>query len=519
VKRKWIRSAIAATTLFLGAGFAATPSARGAEDSALAAALDSIRAEDCRAHVAFLADDAREGRLPGTRGSREAAEYVADRFAVLGLAPAGEGESYFQSFDGGWRNVLGLLGGADPELAQETIVVGAHYDHVGRGTWRNSRDPRGEVHNGADDNASGTSGLVELAEAFAALPTPPRRSVLFAAWDAEELGMLGSKHWVAHRTIPGRRVVFLLNMDMIGRLRENRLEVFGVRSGRGLRRLVAECNRPGFDCQFVWSTDPKADHWPFFDAGTPFVALHTGLHDEYHTPDDDAHLIDHEGMRRVLRLAFRLVHTVAQSDRPPAFRPVARHETDGQRDRLAMEPPAWASRLGVQWDESDRRGGGALVTHVFSESPASRAALQPGDRIVRLGKQEIRSGDELRRAVMTAGREVALLVHRPGLEEPKRVAAELDGRPLRLGITWRVDSAEPGTVVLTGVLTGSPAAEAGLVPGDRIYQVAGRDFADDAQFARLVAELPSPLELLVERDGRLEVVTVELGRPPIRKAA
>ncbi|MBN2022800.1 MAG: M28 family peptidase [Pirellulales bacterium] len=496
---------------------AATAAAK--EDSALAAALESIRADQLKQHVDYLADDALEGRKPGTPGGRQAGDYLAKRFEELRLEPAGDDGSYFQAFHHGYRNVLGLVRGADPGLAVETVVVGAHYDHVGFGTWRNSRAPGGGIHNGADDNASGTSGLIELAEALAGMPKPPRRSILLAAWDGEEEGMLGSQHWIDHPTVSRNRIVLVLNMDMIGRLRENRLHVLGTRSGSGLRRLVTQCNHPGFDCTFVWTTTPSADHWPFFDAGIPFLMLHTGLHDDYHTPRDDADRIDHEGMRRVVRLALRLAYDVAQSDRRFAYRDAARHETDDQRGRLAVETPSLATRLGVQWQESPAAAEGVRLTGVVEGSAAQRAALRPGDRIVRLGRQEIHSGDDLRGAVVTAPREVELLVYRPGEDAVKRLAAELDGQPLRLGITWRIDAAEPGSVILTHVVSGSPAARAGLAPGDRIYQVAGRDFADDAEFAKRVASLPGPLELLVERGGRLRTVVVRLESPPAKQAA
>ncbi len=144
-------------------------------------------------------------------------------------SPAAAEQGYFQDFDGASRNILGLWEGSDPALKQEVIIVGAHYDHVGYGTPSNSFGPIGRIHNGADDNASGTSGLLEIMEAIVRLEPRPRRTLLFALWDGEEKGLLGSKHWVAQPTLPLERVKLMLNMDMIGRLRDNRLEIGGSR--------------------------------------------------------------------------------------------------------------------------------------------------------------------------------------------------------------------------------------------------------------------------------------------------
>jgi len=490
----------------------ASPAAE--RNSSYLSAMASIRHAELKAHVDYLADDQREGREAGSRGGRAAADYLRAELEQLELVGAGFDGGYFQPFGPNFRNVLALLEGSDPDAQAEYVLVGAHYDHVGYGTRRNSLGRVGAIHNGADDNASGTSGLLELAEAFAMLPEPPRRSILFVFWDAEEKGLLGSKYWVAHPTVPLERVAVVLNMDMIGRLRDGRVMVFGSRTGYGLRRLVSLQNEElGLAMKFSWTMEPNADHYPFFGRGIPVLMLHTGLHDDYHRPSDDAELINAEGMQRVVRLMFGVVYELASRDQVPGFRAEARREARYSLRRLLAHVPRIRDRLGARWEESQSPGGSVRLTSVALGSPADQAKLRPGDRIVQFAHREIHSGSELARTLMAAENPVPVVVERPGADGPVQLILELDGTPMRLGITWRVDDAEPGTIILTHVVPGSPAAEAGLEVGDRIYRIAGRDFADDAEFSRLAKTLPGPLTLLVEREGRLRSAQLHCPSP------
>ena len=486
-------------------------------DSSYELALESIQTETVREHVAFLADDAQEGREAGSRGGRACGDYLARQFDRMGLEPAGV-EGYFQPFPNRCRNVLARLPGSDPQLANEIILVGAHYDHVGLGASNNSRGRPGEIHNGADDNASGTSGMLELAEAFSLLAERPKRTILFVAWDGEEKGMLGSKHFAAHPTVPIDNIAMVFNLDMIGRMQNDTVYVFGTRSGFGLRRALAECN-PGFELVFDWTTMPNADHWPLFDRGIPYLMFHTGKHPQYHTQDDDAARLDHEGIRRLTRFVFATMYDLAQSPRVPGFRAAARHENNWMRGQWTASGAPPAPRLGVRWREPAGADEGVQLTSVQDGTPAAAARLQPGDRILRLGGRDVHSGDELRQAVFHASGPTPLVVHRPAEPEPRTLTAELPRQQLRVGVTWRVDTASPGTVVLTQVLPGSPAAAAGLLAGDRIYQVAGRDFADENEFADRLKHLPGPIELLVERQGRLETIVVRLDATFLDRAA
>ncbi len=487
--------------------------------ASFSAALESISSEQLQGHVEYLADDALEGREAGSRGSRQAAQYLAARLEQLGLRGVGVDGGYFQPFGPDFRNVLGLLQGSDPDLKQEYLVVGAHYDHLGYGTKQNSRGPVGQIHNGADDNASGISALLEVVEAFTLLAEPPRRSVLFALWDAEEKGILGSKHWISHPTVPLSQVVVTLDVDMIGRLREDRLWVFGTRTGYGWRRLVSEANdQSALELDFSWEIKPNGDHWPFFERGVPTLMLHTGMHDQYHRPTDDAELINAAGMRKVTRLLFAVTYDLANLDAVPKYREAGRQERNAAGRQLPAQGPERPERLGVEWRKPQPPGPGVVLSRVTPGSPADRAGLEPGDRIIEFAGRRIETSDELLWAVTSAENPVSVVVRRLGHDEPLPRTAQLDGSPLRLGITWRSDDAEPGAVILTEVIPGSPAAQAGLQVGDYIYQIAGHDFADEAAFSQRANELTGPIGLVVERDGRLRTVELHL-ETPLRQAA
>ena len=164
-----------------------------AAELAASAARASVRADDAKRHVAALADDALEGRAAGSRGGRAAGAYLVEEFERIGIDPAGNDGGYYQRF-GTMRNVLGMLRGSDPKASREVVVVGAHYDHVGYGTSANSYGPTGHIHNGADDNASGVAGLLEVAEACTLLPQRPRRTIVFAllGWRGSEPARLAA---------------------------------------------------------------------------------------------------------------------------------------------------------------------------------------------------------------------------------------------------------------------------------------------------------------------------------------
>ena len=349
-------------------------SALGAENAALNAALDSITAEKLSKHVEVLADDTFEGREAGSRGGRAAGGYLAKEMAQCGLKPAGVDGSWYQPFYNNQQNILGSIPGADPQLKDQVVLVSAHYDHVGYGSATNSFGPIGFIHNGADDNASGVATLLEVAQAFHALGAAPRRTILFVLWDGEEKGLLGSRHWLSEPTVNLKQVAISVNIDMVGRLRNKRLEVSGSRTSWGFRKLASEqLGDEDLLLDFSWELKSNSDHWPFFERGIPILMLHTGLHEDYHRPSDDPEKLNREGMRQVARYLFRLTHALASADQIGGFRDASRRETPDAGRRLeSVLPPTrrvWASpgpimpqALDCQasaWSKARRRNGQA----------------------------------------------------------------------------------------------------------------------------------------------------------------
>jgi S1-C subfamily serine protease len=525
IARRIVLPLVVAFCLYSAAAAVEKAGARAhVENSSYRAALESIRADRLGRNVEQLADEAMEGREAGTRGGLAAAQYLADQYTRLRFRGAGTDGGFLQPFPPNYRNVLAIVEGSDPKLREEVIVVGAHYDHIGYGGFA-ALGSYGYVYPGADDNASGTAAVLALAEAFSRLAAPPRRTVLLAHWDAEEKGLFGSRHWVASPTVSLDRVVAMVNVDMIGRLRDEKLTVVGTRSGTGWRRLVSLTNGDApLRIEFPWAISAKADDYPFFDREIPVLMFHTGLHGDYHRPSDLAGRINREGIEQVARLIFGVVYELA--DRPavaPPFRASARQETAEMEhdatDRTARPP----DRLGVGWIEGVASAGGVRVSMVAAGSPADRAGVRVGDLIVRVNDREIRDDDDFLGAISTADPSATLDVRRAGETKLSHLAVRLAEEPLRWGILWRLDDAEPGTVVLTHIVPGSPAARAGLQSGDRVYRVGGRDFADETEFLRLVKDPKNPvapLSLLIERDGRLRSAVLSPHRAePVRRAA
>jgi hypothetical protein len=371
--------------------------APAATNAAYFAAMESITTDELYHYVEVLADDVYEGREAGSRGGRAATQYLLKQIPPLGLTPGGTGGDYVQSFGGDCRNILVLLPGDDPQLHDEVIVAGAHYDHVGYGNRRNSYGPTGRIHNGADDNASGASMLLETIEAFAQSGLRTRRTILFALWDAEERGLVGSRYWLAHPTLPVERVKLSITSDMVGRLRNNRLYVMGTRSGYGMRRLFSGPVEDPLVLDFSWELSANSDHWPFLERGIPIALLHTGLHSDYHRPSDDVEKINRVGLREVARYFLSALVKVANEDRLPKFRDAVRREHEGLRRALERPLPKaslanWPAnqsppRLGISWREDGAEPASVFLVRVVEGTAAAAAGLAVGDRISEVNGQ------------------------------------------------------------------------------------------------------------------------------------
>lgn len=482
-----------------------------AEDTSsdpLAEAASSITEAELRNHVNFLASDTLEGREAGTHGGYAAAAFIAQELRKLdALQPAGQENDFFQYFHPNYRNILAVIPGSDPELKNEHVLIGAHYDHVGYGNRNNSRGAIGIVHNGADDNASGTSGILEVTEAIASMNPKPKRSILIAFWDGEEEGLLGSKFHVSSPAVPLKQIRLHINIDMIGRLRPESFEVFGWRTAPGLRRWVTDHN-DGLQVKFTYDYLADSDHWPFYQQGVPSLMLHTGKHDDYHTAADDAPKINIKGLQRVSQYLLRLVVDAANAETLPKFRNQSWHELQTLAQLPERIPDqALPSRLGLKFDSEASEEGVVRLTEVERGGPADAAGLLVGDEILEFGGRQISEGPDFRLLVAAAASPVAVHVFRDDEELDFKVT--LRGDRLNWGFQFRRDSAEPDSVVVTAIFTGSPAEIAGLQRGDRIRKLDGESVSEPASFKRRLEESVGPFPVEIERNGQLQTLTLQ----------
>jgi len=384
-------------------------------------------AERIRSDVRYLADDAREGRGVGTAGLDSAAVYIARQFRLAGLTPAGT-DGYFQPFTidstapaaahsglGGAevKNVVGLIPGRG-QLADQTVVLGAHYDHLGLG-GSNSLDPDsvGVVHNGADDNASGTAVLMEAARILSTRADDDMRTMVFVAFTAEELGVLGSDYYVKHPARPNETTYAMLNFDMVGKLSENDLIAMGTGSASELPALVDSINARNA-LAISKSEDPwgSSDQTSFYGAKIPVLHLFTDTHPDYHRTTDDWDKLDYDGAARIAWFASDLAWSFATRRTGLTF-------VDVPQQVRAMASGHGAS-LGTIPDMSSSPGG-VRLNGVRAGGPADQAGMRAGDILIQLGEHEVKDlygmtaalseyypGDEVKIVVIRDGQRLEL---------------------------------------------------------------------------------------------------------------
>jgi Zn-dependent M28 family amino/carboxypeptidase len=384
--------------------------------------------------VAHLASDALGGRLVGSPGADSAAEYIARRFSKAGLQKPQAG--WFQEFTvsresqqaqkagiGGatGRNVIGLLPGRDKKRRDEVIVVGAHYDHLGGGLF-GALDPdsAGKPHNGADDNASGVATMLEVAQRLA--QSRPDRTIVFVAFTGEELGLLGSAWYVRNPVAPLARTTAMINFDMVGRLTNDRLIVYGTETAKEFPALLDSLNRTaGFDLKARGDGYGPSDQSSFYAVKLPVLHLFTDLHEDYHRATDDAERLNVPGMLRIAEFATALVRNLADRrapltfvDQPPPQQAAAPGQTRsaGYGAYLGSVPDMAGDVTGVKL--SGVRGG----------SPAEKAGLQRDDIITKIGDADV---------LDLQGMTDALRVHKPG--DVVDIVVLRGGQPVTLKVT------------------------------------------------------------------------------------
>lgn len=387
--------------------------------------------------IRFLADDRLEGRLTGTPWADTAAAYIQQRFAAIGLqAPA---NGWFQEFkvEGNLaqrvgisghtgRNVIGLLRGTDPARRDQVVIVGAHYDHLGSGAF-GALDPdsAGKVHNGADDNASGVAALLNIAQRL--VQDPPARTVVFIAFSGEELGLLGSSWYVRQPATPMEHVVAMVNFDMVGRLKNNRLIIYGTETAREFNPMLDSLNwSAAFDLKKRGDGFGPSDQSAFYAVKTPVLHFFTDLHEDYHRSTDDWQKIDVAGMLRVTDFAARTVSAIANAPAPPTF--VDQPASHAQAAPSAgSQTPGYGAYLGTVPDMAGDTPNGVKLSGVRAGSPAEKAGLQRDDVITRIGDHKVADLQAMTNA---------LRAHRPG--DVVAVDVERAGKPMTVSVTLGV---------------------------------------------------------------------------------
>jgi hypothetical protein len=405
------------------------------------------------------------------------------------------------------RNVAGKLEGSG-SLAGEAVVIGAHYDHIGR--FGNQVDPKnlGRIHNGADDNASGTAGVLELARVLAAGPREEsRRAIIFLLFSGEEIGLLGSRAWLqAVGTEGAGRIAAMVNLDMIGRARDGApVSVIGAGSAAELGPLLdGPAERNGLKlAKSDGAMSGGSDHASFLGRGIPTLFFFTGMHPQYNTPDDDPPTINYEGERRLLELVREVLEGIARLPAKPAFLQSAVASAGHGRPKLGVEMDPDAEEPGVR------------VTGVLDGSPAEKAGVLKGDVIVGLGGARVTSSRDLLLAVQDSpeGEEVPLEVVRDGGKATLKVLFPQRARSFRVvfGSVPDYAFAERG-VRFESIRDGTPAKKAGVQAGDVLVRWNDKEVENVEQWTELLGgQKPGDeVTITVKRAGKEELLKVKL---------
>ncbi len=368
--------------------------------------------------VAFLASDSLAGRETGTAGELMAAQYIEARMKTIGLQPKGNTGSFYQTFTFKPKNdphqelqftvgdssitgtnVLGFL----DNKADKTVIIGAHYDHLGMGGQGSLYREGKAIHNGADDNASGVGLLLQLAQRLKGLDHG--NNYLFIAFSGEEMGLLGSNYFVKNPTIDLTKANYMLNMDMVGRLRpDSTLSISGVGTSPKWNQALQATN-PGFKLVLSESGVGPSDHTSFYLQDLPVLHFFTGQHEDYHKPTDDSDKLNFKGMRLIGDYIMALITELDDDDK------LVFKKTKNESE----EVPRFKVALGVVPDYLFD-GKGMRIDGISEDRPAQKAGLQKGDVVVQLGDSTVVDMMSYMRAlsVFDEGNKTKVIVERQG---------------------------------------------------------------------------------------------------------
>ncbi len=409
------------------ASFALNVSAQKAQP----ARVDALET-NLRKHIEYLASDKLEGRRTGEIGATYAAGYIANQFAKLRLKPVAKSANgkpnYMQPFSytpvrdphatpadptktatansKSAYNIIGILDGHDKVLKNEAIVIGAHYDHLGRGGPGSLAANSTDIHHGADDNASGTAAIIELARAFAK-DKSNKRTLIFIAFSGEEDGLFGSKYYVNNPVFPLEKTVAMINLDMVGRLKDNKLTIGGIGTASGWKSLVEEKNLDGRNAappkpegylgppiriedvrkKFSLALNEEgfgpSDHSSFYGKQIPVLFFFTGTHLDYHKPSDTADKINYAGLQQIVAYVAAIAKAIDENPTRPTYTVAKSATPQGTRMGFSVS-------LGTIPSYADSTDG-MLLDDVRENSPASRAGLKAGDKLIKLAGKDVKN--------------------------------------------------------------------------------------------------------------------------------
>lgn len=348
--------------------------------------------ESFKKDVEYLASEKLEGRFPGTNGEQLAANYIAEKFEKLGLTKLTD--SYFQSFNFtlpsspheevkfnqdtdtkiNAKNIIAFI----DNKKKNTVIIGAHYDHIGYGGQYSLDRGINEIHNGADDNASGTAMLLSLAKQLNN-KNDLENNYLFIAFSAEELGLIGSRYFVNSDVFNKESINFMINLDMVGRLNaEKELSIFGVGTSSIFKQVVNSMNN-NFKLKIIEDGTGPSDHTSFYNKDIPVLFFHTGSHENYHRPSDDVNLINYKGMSEISNYIIDII------DELETYNKLEFKETISNQPTVAR----FNVSLRVMPDYVFE-GDGMKASQIIKGGPADDAGLIDGDVIIMLGENEVK---------------------------------------------------------------------------------------------------------------------------------